>query len=235
MHRPTPQRPEEAPASSVGPGQGAAKPPPEPIAICGHSIRLPGIQGAEEFVDMLRAKALCRSDVVKTGRFHASTVDEAPDNTDPWTLRSRWHNLFTQEEGEWAAAAMPCRVSGCGASATVLTALRLPCACMCCIHSGVLRLPLLQGHQQGGKEHAREPDRCAAGMAKDRHTPPHTTSPAPALCCECTRACLLTSFWCVSRASQAVWHALEDAGIPPQEIYRTRSVPLSAVSTRHQW
>jgi hypothetical protein len=68
------------------------------VAICGYSICLPGVNSTADFVEVLRAKALCRSDVIKAGLFHPSMLD--PDDSDPWKLRSRWHNLFTQEEGE---------------------------------------------------------------------------------------------------------------------------------------
>lgn len=75
------------------------------MQICGYSLWLPGVDNVDDFVKLMEEKRLCRSDLVASGRYHHTHVDEG-ESTDPWKLHSRWGNFFTPEEGERAARLM---------------------------------------------------------------------------------------------------------------------------------
>jgi len=76
------------------------------IAVNGYAIQLPGdISTGDQLFDLVQAKRQLRQDVVAGKRYPASMVDEGEgsvNNSDsnPWRLRSRFANLFTDEEVE---------------------------------------------------------------------------------------------------------------------------------------
>lgn len=70
------------------------------IAICGYSLTLPGgIRTGDQLVELIRQKQQMRRDMVQTGRYHESLIDQG-DTGNPWKLKSRFANLFTDEEGK---------------------------------------------------------------------------------------------------------------------------------------
>lgn len=84
-----------------GTAGGPNEPPPEPIAICGSSILLPGnlTSGAELF-DLIRSKTQMRGDCVALGRAPASIMEPqgGPYSGNPWKLKSHYYNIFSEEE-----------------------------------------------------------------------------------------------------------------------------------------
>ena len=74
------------------------------IAVCGYTIQLPGeITTGEQLFDLCRQKAQCRRDMVALGRYPASIVDESADGANPWKLKTRYCNMFSEEEGASAS------------------------------------------------------------------------------------------------------------------------------------
>jgi hypothetical protein len=70
------------------------------IAVCGYSLSLPGgINTGQDLVDVIKEKRQLRRDVVETKRYPASIVDEEGATNNPWKLKARYSNLFTEEEG----------------------------------------------------------------------------------------------------------------------------------------
>lgn len=80
------------------------QPPPvvddDRIAVCGYTLHLPGeITTGEQLFEMCREKVQCRRDMVVLGRYPASIVDESAEGSNPWKLKSRYCNMFSEEEG----------------------------------------------------------------------------------------------------------------------------------------
>lgn len=74
------------------------------IAVCGYTIHLPGeITTGEQLFDLCRTKTQCRRDMVALGRYPASIVDESADGANPWKLKTRYCNMFSEEEGKQAS------------------------------------------------------------------------------------------------------------------------------------
>lgn len=70
------------------------------IAVCGYTIHLPGeITTGEQLFEMCRQKMQYRRDMVALGRYPASIVDESTDGANPWKLKTRYCNMFSEEEG----------------------------------------------------------------------------------------------------------------------------------------
>lgn len=93
------------------PAQPAAAPSSSPdaddrIAVCGYTIHLPGeLTTGEQLFDLCRTKTQCRRDMVALGRYPASIVDESADRANPWKLKTRYYNMFSEEEGTQASKA----------------------------------------------------------------------------------------------------------------------------------
>lgn len=69
-------------------------------AVCGYSIHLPGdITTGEQLFEVIKAKEQMRRDVVAGKRYPGSIVDES-EAGNPWKLKSRYCNMFTDEEGK---------------------------------------------------------------------------------------------------------------------------------------
>lgn len=75
--------------------------PLAPIALCGKSFTLPGmLSSTEELFEMIRKKTQMRNDCIKGRRFLDSCVQpEGVSLTSTYLLKTRFHNLFTEDEG----------------------------------------------------------------------------------------------------------------------------------------
>lgn len=84
-----------------GTAGGPNDPPPEPIAICGSSILLPGnLTSGQELFELIRSKTQMRGDCVALGRAPASIMEPqgGPYSGNPWKLKSHYYNIFSEEE-----------------------------------------------------------------------------------------------------------------------------------------
>jgi hypothetical protein len=81
---------------------GASQPPcGEPVAVLGHSIKLPGgVDTVDAFVQLVRDKTQCQRDLVEAGRLLPFSADREGSGN-PWKLRAYRGNLFPDEEGKW--------------------------------------------------------------------------------------------------------------------------------------
>ncbi len=90
QHVPEQQPPQQQPRQSLD----------DRVAVCGYTIHLPGdITTGEQLFEMCRQKVQCRRDMVALGRYPASLVDASAGGTNPWKLKTRYCNMFSEEEG----------------------------------------------------------------------------------------------------------------------------------------
>jgi hypothetical protein len=205
------------------------QPPPQPqggdkVAVCGYSIHLPGdITTGEQLFEMCRQKTQCRRDMVALGRYPASFVDESAEGSNPWKLKTRYCNMFSEEEGACRGLCVGLGPGG-GRPTDWLVHRRMGLA-------RPTRRPISIPHGPwtdwgGGSIDSTLPETLT--FRSTRSQPPITSHAPPTVesyDCHFFRVTQkLAKSMDIRQVGvlQSVWHALEDAGIPAQRLYRTR-------------